>query len=193
MDYPRTFTDGLGREWTLEFSLAAGRRLKEIAGITTEDLVPNPKSKNDQEAARPLADLLGDPYQAFAVFYALVKPTADALNLTRDQLLEGFPDDATSERLTKSIIGALLFFTRNAPAKTAGIRTLAKNWTTFLDRVNAKIESGMSKLDFGAALDAMPEIDAGAINAEIQERSKSFAIASADSSALTPKPIPSGS
>ena len=174
MEYPSTFTDGLGREWTLEFSLAAGRRLQEFAGVTTEDLVPNPKSKNDQEAARPLADLLGDPFQAFGVFYALVKPAADAKSLTRDQLLEGFTDDAVSERLTT-------------------IRSLAKNWDQCLSKVNTRIEKGMNKLDFGAALDAMPEINAEELNRQLVERSRNIATGLADSPNSTPKLIPSGS
>ena len=188
MDYPRTFVDGLKREWTLEFSLAAGRRLQEFAGVTTEQLVPDPRAKSKEDSVLPLANLLGDPFQAFDVFHALAKPAADAKGLTREQLLEGFTDDATSERLTKAIIGALLFFSRNAPQKTALIRTLAAHWNQFLTKVNARIASGMSKLDFGAALDAMPEIDVAAINTEIRERSRSFATGSAASSASIPKP-----
>jgi hypothetical protein len=190
MEYPRTFTDGLGREWTLEFSLAAGRRLQEFAGVTTEQLVPDPRAKNKEDAVLPVVNLLGDPFQAFGVFYALVKPAADAKGLSRDQLLEGFTDDSVSERLSKAIIGALLFFSRNAPQKTAALRTLAANWDQFLGRINKRIESGMSKLDFGAALDAMPEIDVEGLNRQIAERSRSFATGSAASSGSTPKPIP---
>jgi hypothetical protein len=189
----RTFTDGLGREWTIEISLANSRRMKEAAGISIEQLAPDMSgnAKSQKEAIEPVLTFLGDPFRAFAAFYGLVKPAADERKLSMDQVLEGFPDEASVERMVQAIMAAVCHFFQKSPRRLAVAKMIQKNFDEWLRKVNGAIERGLNKIDFGAALDAMPEIDADALNASLAGRLRSSATDSpATSEVLTPSAAP---
>lgn len=195
MELSRTFKDGLDREWTIEISLASGRRMREVAGISIEQLAPDlsGNAKSQQEALEPALLFLGDPSRAFEAFYGLVKPAADARGLSKDQVLEGFPDEAPVERMVQALLGAVAHFFRKSPQRQGTVRLMARHFEAFAQKMTSRVNGAIDKLDIGNALDGLPEIDAAQLNAQLADRLKSGLTDSADTPGSTPKLTPSAS
>lgn len=181
MEPSRTFKDALDREWTIEISLANARRMKDEAGIAIEQFAPDMSgnTKSQQAALEPVVAFLGDPFACFAAFYGLCKPQADKLELTRDQVLEGFPDDASVERMVASLLAAVCHFFRKSPQKLVAVKMLIRHFTTFLERMNGKVNDAIASVDIGKLLDGLSGIDADKLNADLADRLRSSATESA--------------
>lgn len=64
----RTFTDNAGRNWTIGLNVDAVKRVRELAKVDLLEAIEG----------KLLEQLSGDPILLCDVLYALVKPTADA-------------------------------------------------------------------------------------------------------------------
>lgn len=87
MDYPATFTDALGRPWTVQITVGTLPRLKAVAKFELDDIMPDEIS--DDVGLEPLAKFLASPIRVLNVVYAACKPQIDAKGLTFDQFCEG--------------------------------------------------------------------------------------------------------
>src|SRR5262249_10258971 len=93
-EFSKTFKDALGREWTAELTVGQAGRMKDIAGVTLDELVPKPQEVKKDAAGQvpgmaPLAQFLADPFKVFALWYVMIKPQADLRNLTKEQVGDG--------------------------------------------------------------------------------------------------------
>lgn len=129
MDFAKTFTDAMGRLWTVDITVGTLPRLKSVAGIVLDDLVPKKLSTGDA-ALMPLAEFLSDPVAILQSVYAICKPQIDKLDLTFDTFAEGF-EGADSVRAVEDMGKALMqaiadFFLKSAPIKSPMRAALVK-------------------------------------------------------------------
>lgn len=190
MEFSKTFKDSLGRKWTVDLTVGAARRMNDIAGASLDDLVPPaPKKgeKPDPDGMKPLVTFLSDPFKVFDVFYTLVKPQADTLALTKEQVEEGI-DSVAAEAMGLAVLRAIHDFFRWDPARQAMLRQIAKIGNLAMSEAAKKIDAAMSKIDFGKVLAEQPEIDVDVITAELTSRLSKPASATQATSASTPTP-----
>lgn len=117
MDFPKTFTDDAGRQWTVAITFGTLKRVKALCGLSFDDLIATPKSKGDADAAaKPLRDLMDDSGRFSEVLYAILKPDADAAGLSSSQFDDGFQGAAT-EAAQAAFLQALYDFFPKAPKK----------------------------------------------------------------------------
>ena len=129
MDFPKTFTDAIGRRWTVDISVGTLPRLKSVAGVVLDDLVPKKLDMGDK-ALGPFADFLSDPVAILQAVYAVCKPQIDKLGLTFDTFAEGFEGDDSVravEDMGKALMQAIAdFFLKSAPIKSPMRAALVK-------------------------------------------------------------------
>ena len=78
-----SFKDTEGRVWTLRITVAAIRRIKDIAGIDLGDF-------SVFGEGGPFSDLGSDSCRLVEIVYAAVKPEADILGVTMEKFMESF-------------------------------------------------------------------------------------------------------
>ncbi len=164
MDFPKTFKDSLNREWTVEFGLPVESRMEKITGYTLDTLLPEidpqkPKD-GDEKKLTPLQQMMANPRRLFDLFYALIKPQADKLNLTREQVEEGFDTAEAIESMTLATLGSVTNFTRwnplrrwVIPAVIAMGNRILRTQTEALKNLAAQVEK-MTDADIGKVLAA---------------------------------------
>ena len=94
-----SFKDTEGRIWTLRITVAAIRRIKDIAGIDLGDF-------SVFGEGGPFSDLGSDPCRLVEIVYAAVKPEADVLGVTMEKFMESFVGETVvkaSEALLESL------------------------------------------------------------------------------------------
>ena len=118
----RTFTDALGRPWSLEITVATLKRVRAVAGV---DLI--------EAAGGTLLDrLVADPVLLGDVLYACVKPQADERKITDEDFGRSLAGDAIDHATTALLEEFVAFFPsprrrvlEQALAKLAGWRAAA--------------------------------------------------------------------
>lgn len=94
-----SFKDTEGRIWTLRITVAAIRRIKDIAGIDLGDF-------SVFGEGGPFSDLGSDSCRLVEIVYAAVKPEADILGVTMEKFMESFVGETVvkaSEALLESL------------------------------------------------------------------------------------------
>ena len=94
-----SFKDTEGRIWTLRITVAAIRRIKDIAGIDLGDF-------SVFGEGGPFSDLGSDSCRLVEIVYAAVKPEADVLGVTMEKFMESFVGETVvkaSEALLESL------------------------------------------------------------------------------------------
>lgn len=94
-----SFKDTEGRVWTLRITVAAIRRIKDIAGIDLGDF-------SVFGEGGPFSDLGSDSCRLVEIVYAAVKPEADVLGVTMEKFMESFVGETVvkaSEALLESL------------------------------------------------------------------------------------------
>ncbi len=84
LNYPKSFKDTAGQEWSMDIPLSTYLRLKNSTlKLNIEDLIFVPKTKEDMpNATRPLADLVDDLERFISVIFEIIRPDAERLNVT---------------------------------------------------------------------------------------------------------------
>jgi hypothetical protein len=96
----RTFTDALGRSWSLEITVATLKRVRAVAGV---DLI--------EAAGGTLLDrLVADPVLLGDVLYACVKPQADERKITDEDFGRSLAGDAIDHATTALLEEFVAFF-----------------------------------------------------------------------------------
>ena len=101
----KTFKDNLGRNWQISVTVGSAKRVRDLAG---SDIL--------QLKAETLKRLGEDPYFLADVFYALVKPEADAAKVSPENFAEGLAGDAVEEA-TEILLDELMLFFPSAQRK----------------------------------------------------------------------------
>ena len=94
-----SFKDTEGRVWNLRITVAAIRRIKDIAGIDLGDF-------SVFGEGGPFSDLGSDSCRLVEIVYAAVKPEADVLGVTMEKFMESFVGETVvkaSEALLESL------------------------------------------------------------------------------------------
>lgn len=94
-----SFKDTEGRVWTLRITVAAIRRIKDIAGIDLGDF-------SVFGEGGPFSDLGSDSCRLVEIVYAAVKPEADILGVNMEKFMESFVGETVvkaSEALLESL------------------------------------------------------------------------------------------
>ena len=94
-----SFKDTEGRVWALRITVAAIRRIKDIAGIDLGDF-------SVFGEGGPFSDLGSDSCRLVEIVYAAVKPEADVLGVTMEKFMESFVGETVvkaSEALLESL------------------------------------------------------------------------------------------
>ena len=94
-----SFKDTEGRVWTLRITVAAIRRIKDIAGIDLGDF-------SVFGEGGPFSDLGSDSCRLVEIVYAAVKPEADIIGVTMEKFMESFVGETVvkaSEALLESL------------------------------------------------------------------------------------------
>ena len=174
-EFPKTFKDGLARQWTVSLSLASATRLQALTGKRLDDFIP--KASDTGERLHPFRDFISDPFAVFDVFYALVKPDADALSLSKEQVLEGFSTGEAEESMAYAVLQAIVdFFRRPDPARAMMLKRHLDLGKQVMDRATTGVQAKMDAIDTNSIVDAAVEqIDPAKITADTIERLKKFA------------------
>ena len=122
---PKTFTDKAGREWTLHIGLVALEWMR-TAGVPLEDIVPLPGAKNTESSLVELSELLHGSVTAVRAAMALLQPTIDKLNLTREEFLEGIDDEGVMQAIGLALYEAIMDFFRKSPLRQGMVK---QAWT----------------------------------------------------------------
>lgn len=176
MEYSKTFKDSLGREWTAELTVAQARNMKDIAGVSLDELIPKPeeaKNAKDVPGMLPLAQFLADPFRVFDLWYLMIKPAADKLGLTKDQVGEGI-GAAEIEKVSFAVLRAINDFFQWDPTRQAMLRKIAQAGQQVMSAAKQRIDKELDKIDIAAAvsqsLDALPGLNAEQLNADLQQQ-----------------------
>lgn len=180
VDYPKTFKDGAGREWNVNLTLAAGQRIKAITGKRIDDFIPKSDVRT-AEQLNPFREFISDPFAVFDVFYALVKPDADAKNLSREQVLEGFTTEVSGEAMACAVLQAFVdFFRRPDPARAMILKRHLDLGKQVMERATAKVQAQLDKIDLNSIVDAaVGEIDPAKITSDAIARLRNSAASTA--------------
>jgi hypothetical protein len=179
--HPKTFKDGAGREWTVNFTLASASCMRDLTGKQIDDFIP--KATATAEQISPFREFVSDPFAVFEVFYALVKPDADKLGLTKEQILEGFTGEKDVEAMACAVIQAFVdFFRQPDPARAMILSRHLDLGKQVMDRASAKVQAKMNEIDTNAIVDAaVDQIDPAQITAEAIRQLKKSAVSTAAS------------
>lgn len=177
MNYPKTFTDAMGRQWTVNITLQNDDVLEAVTGVSLVNLIPSgsDKSKKDADGGMgPLNDFLADPYKRLNSFCALVDPQMKAAGLTIKDIKAGM-DGEVEEKMTNAILMAVHDFFRWDPVRQAIIRRVLNLGLEIMGKAAAKMEKEMAKINIDKIIEAMPQIDAEAIELNAITKLKTFA------------------
>ena len=201
MEYPKTFTDTAGREWTVRITVGTLARLKSIAGFTLDDIVPKVPSQSNK--MQGLADLISDPLQVLTAVYAICKPAIDTLNLTFDQFAEsGFEGEKSAEACEAAGFALLQaihdFFLTGAPIKSpmraAMVKRVLSLGQKIYDQEAVKMDQVMDQIETRVMKEIAKPLDLTALEANIDkamsEASKKHAGGLPVSLASTPATAP---
>ena len=127
----KSFTDNLGRTWTLVVNVAAIKRVRALCGVDLNAIVEI--DKNNNPTAELLERLSTDPVLLVDVLYAVCKPECDSKNITDEDFGAAMAGDAI-EQATAALLDEVVDFFPTAKraalqkilAATRRIEALAK-------------------------------------------------------------------
>ena len=127
----KSFTDNLGRTWTLVVNVAAIKRVRALCGVDLNAIVE--VDKNNTPTAELLERLSTDPVLLVDVLYAVCKPECDRKNISDEDFGAAMAGDAI-EQATSALLDEVVDFFPTAKraalqkilAATRRIEALAK-------------------------------------------------------------------
>jgi len=129
----RSFTDNLGRAWTVTINVAAIKRVRGLVNVDLYKLV--------DDGFKPLAALVSDPVQLADVLYCLCKDEADAKQISDEDFGRALAGDAIT-LAADAFVEELIDFFPDARARTSLKNVLAAGRTVrdkLLDHAEAMI------------------------------------------------------
>ncbi len=133
----RSFTDNLGRAWTVTINVAAIKRVRGLVNVDLYKLV--------DDGFKPLAALVSDPVQLADVLYCLCKDEADAKQISDEDFGRALGGDAIT-LAADAFVEELIDFFPDARARTSLKKVLAAG-RTVRDKLLDHAESVIATLD----------------------------------------------
>lgn len=124
----RTFKDNAGRTWTISLTVAAVKRVRDLAKIDLLDLANG----------RVFERLVADPVTLCDALYAACKPQADAEGITDEEFGEAMAGDAI-EHASKALVEELIQFFPNARERAA-LSRVVRTMDAAMDRARSDVE-----------------------------------------------------
>jgi len=150
----RAFTDNAGRSWSIALTVAAIKRVRDLAKVDLLDLADG----------RIFEKLVADPVTLCDVLYAVCKPQADLTQVSDIEFGEAMAGDAI-EHASKALIEELIQFFPNARERAAlsrVIRTMDAAMDQARTLVERRLESGEVERAMSAAISGPLSIDSPA-------------------------------
>ncbi len=139
----RTFKDNQGREWTVEITVAAIKRVRGLAGVDLMEVL---------EGSNGLIEkLVRDPVLLCDVIYAACKPQADERQITDEAFGASMAGDAI-EHATAALLKELVDFCPS-PRDRANLGRVLKATREVMDKARDVVERRIDELIDGGALE----------------------------------------
>jgi hypothetical protein len=139
----RTFKDNQGREWTVEISVAAIKRVRGLAGVDLMEVL---------EGSNGLIEkLVRDPVLLCDVIYAACKPQADERQVSDEAFGASMAGDAI-EHATAALLEELVDFCPS-PRDRANLGRVLKATREVMDKARDVVERRIDELIDGGALE----------------------------------------
>lgn len=139
----RTFKDNQGREWTVEITVAAIKRVRGLAGTDLMEVL---------EGSNGLIEkLVRDPVLLCDVIYAACKPQADERQVTDETFGASMAGDAI-EHATAALLEELVDFCPS-PRDRANLGRVIKATRDVMDKARDVVERRIDELIHGGALE----------------------------------------
>ena len=138
----RTFMDNAGRTWTISLTVAAVKRVRDLAKIDLLDLANG----------RVFERLVADPVTLCDALYAACKPQADAEGITDEAFGEAMAGDAI-EHASKALVEELIQFFPNARERAA-LSRVVRTMDAAMDRARSDVERRLDGGEIERAIEA---------------------------------------
>lgn len=139
----RTFKDNQNREWTVEITVAAIKRVRGLAGVDLMEVL---------EGSNGLIEkLVRDPVLLCDVIYAACKPQADERQITDEAFGASMAGDAI-EHATAALLEELVDFCPS-PRDRANLGRVLKATREVMDKARDVVERRIDELIDGGALE----------------------------------------
>jgi hypothetical protein len=139
----RTFKDNQDREWTVEITVAAIKRVRGLAGVDLMEVL---------EGSNGLIErLVRDPVLLCDVIYAACKPQADERQVSDEAFGASMAGDAI-ERATAALLEELVDFCPS-PRDRANLGRVLKATREVMDKARDVVERRIDELIDGGALE----------------------------------------
>lgn len=139
----RTFKDNQGREWTVEITVAAIKRVRGLAGVDLMEVL---------EGSNGLIEkLVRDPVLLCDVIYAACKPQADEREVADEAFGASMAGDAI-EHATAALLEELVDFCPS-PRDRANLGRVLKATREVMDKARDVVERRIDELIDGGALE----------------------------------------
>ena len=139
----KTFFDSTGREWTVEITVAAIKRVRGLAGVDLMEVL---------EGSNGLIErLVRDPVLLCDVIYAACKPQADERQITDEAFGASMAGDAI-EHATAALLEELVDFCPS-PRDRANLGRVLKATRDVMDKARDVVERRIDELIDGGALE----------------------------------------
>lgn len=139
----RTFKDNQNREWTVEITVAAIKRVRGLAGVDLMEVL---------EGSNGLIEkLVRDPVLLCDVIYAACKPQADERQITDEAFGASMAGDAI-EHATAALLEELVDFCPS-PRDRANLGRVLKATRDVMDKARDVVERRIDELIDGGALE----------------------------------------
>lgn len=139
----KTFSDSAGREWTVEITVAAIKRVRGLAGVDLMEVL---------EGSNGLIEkLVRDPVLLCDVIYAACKPQADERQVSDKAFGASMAGDAI-EHATAALLEELVDFCPS-PRDRANLGRVLKATRDVMDKARDVVERRIHELIDGGALE----------------------------------------
>jgi len=133
----KTFTDNIGRVWTIQINVSAVKRVRGLVGVDLYKLV--------EDGFDPLAKLVADPVTLADVLFCLVKDEADAKQISDEDFGRGLAGDSITQA-ADAFVEELIDFFPDARAR-ASLRRVIEAGKIVKQKLLTHAESLLENLD----------------------------------------------
>lgn len=138
----KSFTDNLGRTWTLVVNVATIKRVRALCGVDLNSIV---EVEDGRPSARLLERLSGDPVLLVDVLYAVCKPECDQKNVSDEDFGAAMAGDAVESATNALLEETVDFFPE---AKRLAFRKILAASRRFGEQAKKRLASLVSDSAF---------------------------------------------
>ncbi len=138
----KSFTDNLGRAWTLVVNVATIKRVRALCGVDLNSIV---EVEDGKPSVKLLERLSGDPVLLVDVLYAVCKPECDQRNVSDEDFGASMAGDAV-EQATDALLDEVIDFF--PAAKRAAFQRILSASRRFGEAARKRMEAMLADGNF---------------------------------------------